>query len=187
MYHVPAGGVFRPVVEPAVERYSAEENNECFDRVVRRLEQTARRAVHNPTEWADLAAIWSGVVGEDGEISKGLMDGGPDGRGYSRGQIWSKFAHVPGGPRCLLRIAIWQNGKLRLGAVMTRYFVVTMSAHRWRRRLLVLPPNFQRLWLRSFGNTVRMCAAWAPMTWIRHIAECCVLRAVVYGGGAVGY
>ena len=113
MYRVPAGGVFRPVVEPAVERYSAAENNECFDRVVRRLQQTARRASRASSEWSDLVAIWKGVVGEGGEIARGLMDGGPDGRGYSRGQIWSKFAHVPCGPRCLLRFAVWQNGKLR--------------------------------------------------------------------------
>ena len=113
MYRVPAGGVFRPVVEPAVERYSAAENNECFDRVVRRLQQTARRASRASSEWSDLVAIWKGVVGEGGEIARGLMDGGPDGRGYSRGQIWSKFAHVPNGPRCLLRFAVWQNGKLR--------------------------------------------------------------------------
>ena len=115
MYRVARGGAFRPIEEWPVERYTMRENVDCFDMVVRRLSVAARRAQRpgHESEWASLVSLWDGMVGADGEIAKGLMDGGPSGLGYTRSQIFTMFEGVPGGPRCLLRFAVWQNGKLR--------------------------------------------------------------------------
>ena len=113
---VPPGGRYRKVVEGPVEPFDAAENSELFDMVSSRLSQAARRARARGTdssEWKDLETLWANVVGDDGEVAKGLMDGGPDGMGYTRRQIWEMYKEAPGGPRCLLRFGVQQGGKLR--------------------------------------------------------------------------
>ena len=113
---IPSGGRFTPVVEPEVEPFTAEENRENFDMVSGRLNEMARKAMaagRESSEWQAIEKLWDNVVGDDGEIAKGNMDGGPSKRGYTRRQIWDQFRNVPGGPRCLLRFGVWQKGKLR--------------------------------------------------------------------------
>ena len=113
---VPPGGRFRPVDEPVVAPFSAEENAQLFDQVSADLAQRSRRARQKgeqSQEWTELTKLWENVVGPDGEVSKGHMDGGKNGRGYSRRQIWDMYKDCPGGPRCLLRFGVEQGGKLR--------------------------------------------------------------------------
>jgi hypothetical protein len=113
---VPPGGRFRPVDEPDVAPFSAEENSQMFDQVAADLAQRFRRAGQKGVqseEWQELATLWRNVVGPEGEVSKGHMDGGEHGRGYSRRQIWDMYKDCPGGPRCLLRFGVEQGGKLR--------------------------------------------------------------------------
>ena len=113
---VPAGGRFRPIDEPAVQAFSTDENRENFDMVATRLEVSARRAIQKGSdskEWQDVVTLWENVTGATGEVAKGHMDGGELGDGYSRRQIWEKYADCPGGPRCLLRFGVEQGGKLR--------------------------------------------------------------------------
>jgi hypothetical protein len=113
---VPPGGRFRPIDEPDVAPFSAEENSKMFDQVAADLTQRRRRArqkgVHSQ-EWQELTTLWGNVVGPEGEVSKGHMDGGEHGRGYSRRQIWDMYKDCPGGPRCLLRFGVEQGGKIR--------------------------------------------------------------------------
>ena len=113
---VPPGGRFRPVDEPDVAPFTAEENSRMFDQVAADLEQRFRRAEKKgvqSSEWQELTTLWHNVVGLEGEVSKGHMDGGEHGRGYSRRQIWDMYKDCPGGPRCLLRFGVEQGGKLR--------------------------------------------------------------------------
>lgn len=113
---VPAGGRFRPVDEPEVAPFTAEENSKLFDDVSAVLSESARKARRQGEKskaWGNLETLWDNVVGEGGEISKGLMDGGDGGDGYTRRQIWDKYKHCLGGPRCLLRFGVEQNDKLR--------------------------------------------------------------------------
>jgi len=116
VYNIPTSSVFRAVSEPPVMPFTTLENVECFDMVSRRLHKAAREAMRaeaDPQAAQTMQVVWEGIVGNNGEVQRGLMDGGPDGRGYSRQQIWSMFSHVQGGPRCLLRFGVWQNDKCR--------------------------------------------------------------------------
>ena len=113
---VPPGGRFRPVDEPSVEPFSTEENSQMFDQVAADLAQRFRRARQqggHSKEWKELTTLWVNVIGPEGEVSKGHMDGGEHGRGYSRREIWDMYKDCPGGPRCLLRFGVEQGGKLR--------------------------------------------------------------------------
>ena len=113
---VPPGGRFRPVDEPRVEPFSAQENMELFDQVSADLAQRFRKAKQKGVgskEWIELVTLWENVVGNEGEVAKGYMDGGEDGHGYSRHQVWEMYKDCPGGPRCLLRFGVEQGGKLR--------------------------------------------------------------------------
>ena len=73
---VPPGGRFRPVDEPDVAPFSAEENSRMFDQVAADLEQRFRRAEKKgvqSSEWQELTTLWHNVVGSEGEVSKGHM------------------------------------------------------------------------------------------------------------------
>ena len=116
VYNIPTSLAFRAVQEPPVDRFTTAENVACFDMVSKQLHKAARDATRigaDPQAAETMKKVWEGIVGEEGEVQKGLMDGGEDGYGYSRQQIWSQFKQVPGGPRCLLRFGVWQNGKCR--------------------------------------------------------------------------
>ena len=109
IYNIPTSLVFREITEPPVVPFTTSENLACFDMVSKRLHKAARDAMRvgaDPQAAKTLEIVWEGIVGEQGEVKKGLMDGGLDGRGYSRQQIWSHFRHVQGGPRCLNRFGV---------------------------------------------------------------------------------
>ena len=113
---VPPGGRFRPVDEPSVAPFSTEENSDMFDRVAADLARRFRRAQQQggqSKEWKELTTLWVNVIGPEGEVAKGHMDGGEHGRGYSRRQVWDMYKDCPGGPRCLVRFGVEQGGKLR--------------------------------------------------------------------------
>ena len=113
---VPPGGRFRPVDEPSVAPFSTEENSDMFDRVAADLARRFRRAQQqggHSKEWKELTTLWVNVIGPEGEVAKGHMDGGEHGRGYSRRQVWDMYKDCPGGPRCLVRFGVEQGGKLR--------------------------------------------------------------------------
>ena len=79
---VPACGRFRPVDEPEVTPFTAEENSKLFDDVSAVLSETSRKARgqgEGSKAWQNLEKLWSNVVEEGGEISKGHMDGGDSG------------------------------------------------------------------------------------------------------------
>lgn len=165
---VPPGGRFRPVDEPHVEPFSTAENVELFDQVAADLAQRWRRARQKGVgseEWVELSTLWHNVVGEDGEVSKGHMDGGEHGRGYTRRQIGT-CTRIALAARAVFCGSGLSKGASFVGVMMGRG-VGIINGLGCARLYIVLGLTFRRWWCVSLQSGSKTSAGLVRMTWRR--------------------